>query len=194
MPQLHPKLAITEAALHMFRDVESELLRTRRGRPARIGRTSRGPIDPQTIRRESTYLRYLSICEAYTDTVLVGLLEDRVPTPTPSEIMLMMEDLEISSSRSWPNRNAAFQRYFGIALSDYKDWARFNAATDARNVIAHGLGRLTASQRGNRTLPKKLASIDVALGGGRMHLTATSLTTVRDICVGYVNYLDGSVP
>jgi hypothetical protein len=194
MALLRPKLAVTESALHMFRDVESELLHSTREPALRIGRTSHGLIDPQTIRRESTYLRYLSICEAYTDTVLVDLLDDRVPRPTPPEIMLMMEDLEITASRNWSSRNAAFQKYFGIALSGYNDWARFQAATDARNVIAHGLGRLTASQRGNRSLPKKLASIDVALGGGRIHLSAASLSTVRDLCLEYVKYLDGMIP
>jgi hypothetical protein len=59
--------------MHVFRDVESELLRSTRAHASRIGRTSGGAIDPQVIRRESAYLRYLSICEAYTDTVLVDL-------------------------------------------------------------------------------------------------------------------------
>lgn len=193
MAAFHPKVALSESALHMFRDVEAELLYFPRAGGTRIARTSAGPIDPHTIRREATYLRFLSICEAYTDTVMIETLEARVPRPAVKEVLLMMEELEISASRGWPNRNAAFKKYYDVALSDYPGWASLRAAADVRNVIAHGLGRLTASQRSRADLSKKLAEIDVAIGGGRVHLTNASLSTLRDTCIGYVKYLDSAI-
>lgn len=150
-----------------------------------------GIADPVQVNRQATLLRFISTIEAYTDALISDLLKQQIDSPVALRTIILQE-VELSSSRNWPSREKAFQRIFGIRLSKQDSWKDVEAAREARNSIAHGLGRLTAQQLQNRSLVKKLGRMKIHIGSGRIVITDESLPLVFEACISFVKSLDAA--
>ena len=158
----------------------------------RISSVLLGTLDPVQIKRQATLLRYISTTEAYIDAVNGSLLWEELGTPT-NLLRAMVQEIEQSASSNWPNRQRAFKNLHGVTLSSQTSWKNVEAATHARNSIAHGLGRLTASQRRNKSLPGILLKIDVRVSGGRLAITDASLQKVFRACSDFIRSVDQAI-
>ena len=184
-----PKQDLTDEALWL-------LVIARKALPAPTNRPSlrvRGRTgDFTAIQREAVFFRLVSIVEAYTDALMIQLMRTGVP-PRNGLVERMIGELEQSVSRGgWSQRQGAFIRLHGVRFSDFSAWKRLEAAAHVRNSIAHGLGRLTPSQRRNAEMPAKVGLIGVEVRGDRFVLNDASLLLTFEACREFIRALDAA--
>jgi hypothetical protein len=119
---------------------------------------------------EAAMLRLVSIIEAYVDAVSMfrmGLVVDG------SHVLVakMLEDFEVGSSSTWRQRHDSYEGYHKFSLRSRAGWDVVSASIEVRNCLAHGLGNLTAQQRGKTALPATVGRIGVTVGSNRMHFS-----------------------
>lgn len=190
-----PKLALTEAAIRLIRhaamDIPNQAAATRP--PGRVLRNALGAsTDPGAWLMEAALLRLVSVIEAYVDAVSMfrmGLVVDS------SHVLVakMLEDFEVGSSSTWQQRHDSYEGYHGFSLRSRTGWDVVSASIEVRNCLAHGLGNLTAQQRGRTALPATVSRISVTVGSNRMHLSATTVATVGRGCDDFVRDVDASI-
>ena len=159
-----------------------------RPRP-RIVNSALGTFNPLEVRRHTTILRFISTTEAYIDALNNIMIREQVVTLT-SQLRAILQAIDVEASRSWEHRRKAFSRFHGINLSAQNSWKEVEAATHARNSIAHGLGRLTASQIQNDQLPRTLQRIKIYISGGHLIITNESIRVVLDACLRFIRSVD----
>ena len=147
--------------------------------------------DPIAVRQESCYLRLVSIAEAYVDVVSSDLLRAEYAR-SGSLVQSLIEAAEISFSRGWQDREKAFQDHFGIRITKFPTHKDLKCATDVRNAIAHGVGRLTSRQRTANTRAR-MESIGVIVRDNHVVLSADSVRACRDICAAFMRELDAQL-
>jgi hypothetical protein len=143
-------------------------------------------------RAQSTLLRLVSIAEAHTVSELVKRVEPHAPSPRTAildDIYTSAEDRAISS---WPSTADSYKRWLGINVRKYPDWKKMEAAFDARNAIAHGVGQHTRrqSRKEQTTLEASLLSINISVRGARLDLSDAAIKEVANVCRGFVSWLD----
>lgn len=189
------RLALTEAAVRLIRHAAFDI--PQQGPVARPpGRVLRNALgastDPSVWLREAALLRLVSVIEAYVDAVSMfrmGLVVDS------SHVLVakMLEDFEVGSSSTWQQRHDSYEGYHKFSLRSRAGWQVVSASIEVRNCLAHGLGNLTAKQRGKTTLPTTVGVIAVSVGSNRMHLGATTVATVGRGCDDFVRDIDAAI-
>lgn len=160
-------------------------------RRPRILSSPLGPVDPVVIRRHALLLRYVSITEAYVDALMAELLLQKVGPPTVL-LRSMVHEIELSASASWPKRQEAFKRVHGFQLSKRDGWKEVEGSTHARNSVAHGLGRLTASQRQNPNFPAWVGRVGILVSGGVIIVSDAAVENVRAACRRFIVDIDAA--
>lgn len=125
---------------------------------SRIAPRIRGGFDGGQVQRQATLLRLVSIAEAFVTETLRAIAE---PWAVGDESQVQIAwtaqlDKELSGWADFPN---TYQKRLTIKNID-AEWNRMHGYTDARNTIAHGLGKLTPRQRNQGTL-NKLAAVGI---------------------------------
>lgn len=186
-------LLITEEAVGLLYSTYSEL-----GMPSAhrsFGRSrvwgSFGPHDADSMRAQATYLRLISIVEAYIDSV-GSMLFGAAATGQAPLLRTLIAEAESQSSTSWSNRKRAFKDYHGISLAACTAWLNVEAETWVRNAIAHGLGRLTPRQRTIETR-RRIASVGVAVIDERLEIDLDAVSRCLNDCVRFVRSVDSHV-
>ena len=189
------RLPLTESALQLLRVANRDLHAAKplAVRPPRISGPHFGTLDPTQVRYQAALLRMVSTTEAYLDSVNDLLMRRHFQAPT-RPIQSMVEELGIGSSRSWQARHSAFKKLHGVRLRKQSSWKVLEGAIEARNGIAHGIGRLTPTQLRNADLQVQLKRVDITVGGGRMIMSDNSLAVVLEACVCFVRSVDRAVP
>jgi len=136
-------------------------------------------------------LRYVSIAEAYVDALMPDLLLQKMGPPTTLS-RSMVHEIELSASASWGRRLETFKRVHGIQLSKCDGWKEVDASTHARNSVAHGLGRLTASQRQNPSFPMLVGRVGITVSGGAIVVSDAAVANVRDACRRFIVAIDAA--
>jgi hypothetical protein len=186
--------AVTEAAIYHLHATHADYSRTMTARPVAYGRMVTGGVaetagyDSGSIRRQTCFLRLISIVEAYVDTLSAQLLRQDLPI-ADTLVRKMLQYIELRTSVTWEERRTAFEHFHGIRLGEQARWSELDAGIQVRNAIAHGLGTLTPRQR-TKSLVTKLAQIKVGLRDGSVIITDISLRHCRDVCVDFVSGLD----
>lgn len=149
-----------------------------------------GAFDSAQVQRQATLLRLVSIAEAFAAQTLRAIAE---PWAEGSELVVheawtAQLDKELSGWADFPN---TYKKRLGIKPSD-APWTEMHGYTDARNVIAHGLGTLTTRQR-NQSTRDKLTSVGVAPVNDRITLTEDVLVTAAEACRTFIEQLDLTV-
>lgn len=189
-----PRFDATESGLRLLGAAlrAHSALRQRSLVPGRITATAFGPVTSEETDRQGLYLRVVSIGEATIDAL--GLELSRRGIPNISEVVrrLILEK-EIAGSASWDARRRSFRRHHGIDLRKCDAHPEVLAATDVRNAIAHGLGRLTARQTASRETYKNLARIAVDVVDGRVRLEHRHISEAVGYCRRFVTDIDARV-
>jgi len=185
--------ALTEEALQLlsavFLDSRDTHVTPVTGRIASAGKF--GVYDPGLARSESAYLRMISVVEAYVDTLSSARFERKL-TGQAEIFRLLVLAAERKSSRSWSERKDAFLTYHLVALVICDRWSELDAGIEARNAIAHGLGRLTLRQRNHKSRAK-IASVEIAVVDDRILITDASLARCYAFCAGFISSVDSKV-
>lgn len=190
-----PQLSLTEAALSLIRHASEDIPAASASgpRPGRLLINSMGAsTDPVVWLREAALLRLISIVEAYVDAVSMHRMGAFVDTK-PTLVALMLRDFELTSSNTWQDRHGAYEAYHGFSLRSQNGWAQVKAGIEVRNCLLHGLGTLTAKQRGQTKLASLVRIIDVSIGSNRMHLAATTVSKLGSGCQALVRAVDSSL-
>jgi hypothetical protein len=74
---------------------------------------------------------------------LLDMAEQQLPAH--ELVMRVWEERTPRILRDWTNRRSAWKELFDVKWS-YRNWNELQGFLTARNIIAHGLGRLTRSQ------------------------------------------------
>jgi hypothetical protein len=130
----------------------------------------------------------VSIVEAYVDTCS-GLQFSLRTTGRDAFVRALAAEVIATSVRGWEERKKAFKKYHGVVLGDCAKWSDIDAAREARNSIAHGLGYLTAQQQ-NSTTRRKLESMGIALRGDQLVVTSAALDKCVRSSVAFIADID----
>lgn len=145
--------------------------------------------DSPTLRMQGTFVRLMSITEAYVDTVLAAELTGQVPLPN-TLVRRLLDDRIEDASRGWNDRKD-LGILVGVRVTDFPAWSRVDTAIDVRNAIAHGLGRLTRLQTKDGKVATALRQHGVQIDGRDLRLSAKNITDCKELCLGFVKWLDG---
>jgi len=192
-----PRRKLTDVALSMLASATRDALARRESGRARdsvrVLRSSFGESEPTMVARHAALVRMVSITEAYVDTLSMELLSAALGPPS-ALMAKVLEEVEISASGNWQRREKTFSSLHGISLRSGPRWTTIEAAIEARNSVAHGLGNLTTRQKRRRDIARQLGRADIVVGGGRIYLTPASLRTVADATRGFISWLDSQDP
>lgn len=136
-------------------------------------------------------MRYVSTTEAYVNALLTDLLVVKLPPPS-TFVRGLVNEVEAGATRDWGRRLTAFNRLHGVKLKDCSRWKDVEAATQARNCIAHGLGRLTPSQRG-LDFATKVGLLGMSVSGGTLIITDASVETTFAACREFIGSVDAAI-
>ncbi|HEX8003690.1 MAG TPA: hypothetical protein VF519_13450 [Mycobacteriales bacterium] len=147
---------------------------------------------PEQVRAQATLLRLVSITEAYASMELVRCLEHDTPKPRSPLIESIVIGAEDRALSTWHSLADHYKDWLGIGLRNSPVWKPFNAAVNARNAAAHGLGELTRRQaRKNSTqLVADLKALDITVQNGRMTISRPALRNVVTACREVIRWID----
>ncbi len=186
-----PRHELTDVALTRLAGTEraaNGLSRSDRHRPRRRLRPGVYEFDGH----EAILLRAVSVVEAYVDALLLRFLTDSIESPDALLDRLIAE-VEVSSSGGWGSRVGAYKRLGGVNLKKVERWRELEAATEARNAIAHGTGVLTARQRRDPKVQTILLRIGIDSSGGEVRVSTAVLRTVLQSCRRFIRSLDAAL-
>jgi hypothetical protein len=147
-----------------------------------------GVHDALAVSRQACILRVVSIVEAYLDMLSSDMFRERVP-PRHELVRLLVESVEVRSSMTWDERKKAFLNFHKFGLGELDGWEVVDCAVQARNAVAHGLGRLTPQQR-TGAAPGKLRKIGITLRGYQLVVPEPGVVACRDGCVRFLRAVD----
>lgn len=182
----------TEAAIRLIRHTYAEARPTTAQIPiGRIIRTASvfGSGDLSDALRQAHYLRLVSIAEMFTDILMSEMLGERLPVDDEL-ITKLMTAAELASSSSWPRRSEFFSKLHGIRLEEFGRNNELNSAKRVRNIIAHGLGRITQKELENSRLNQQLTLVGVQVQDRRVMVNDQSLRILAELLIDYITWLD----
>jgi hypothetical protein len=193
---IFPNRELTEAALKLIHWSLDDL-HLPGGSPVfrgRVIRTPLGPVAPAVVRQQATLFRMVSIVESYLDALSRELVSEAIPQHF-SMLEPLLEDFNSGTTATWSRRIQTYNRYHKINLKKQTSWRELEAAIDVRNSIAHGLGRLTATQAAKkRQVEARLKFIEVLIVDHELRYSDRSIEIVRRACSDFVRSVDGRVP
>ena len=134
-------------------------------------------------------LRLVAVAEDYAVASLVETTERLLPS-TPPFIELMWER-ELAAARDWQSRRAAWRKLHGIDIQGrFSAFKSLDGFILARNIVAHGLGQLSAKQLVDATVSTRLAQCDLSILGGGIQLQKTHIEDCAFVCSLFVAWVD----
>lgn len=185
-------LAITDEAQALLRSTRADFARI--ATPIVSGRgtfnrgSALGGYDFAQVRSQSEYLRLVSIVEAYLDTCSSQQFDLRTRGHSDFFQVLASQASEYAA-RGWEERKEAFKIHHGFALGECARWSDIDAAREARNAIAHGLGRLTARQQNAKTR-KKIEAVKIFFHGNQLIIDGKALDRLVTSSVEFILDVD----
>jgi hypothetical protein len=174
-------LAITEEALRLLRATRADFasLPTHAipGRGSGFAGSRLGRYDFDQVRKQSEYLRLVSIVEAFIDACSSQQFDLRT-AGRDAFLRTLADEVRETSLKGWEERKQTFRVYHGVVLGDCARWSDVDAAREARNSIAHGLGQLTLRQQNAKTR-RKIETMGITFRGNELLVDDAAL----DRCV-----------
>jgi hypothetical protein len=169
-----------------------QAMATPRSRVGRIRATHLGPMNPDQLRFQASLLRLVSTTEATVDALSSELSHRDVPSLDPVVKRLLLEK-EVSGTANWGARERMYKRHHGIKLASTVGFKQLMGYVEARNSIAHGLGRLTTRQLDSAETLSRLARVNIKVSQGHVPLASGDVEGCHDICREFLMALDQSV-
>jgi hypothetical protein len=158
-------------------------------RIGRMGQVHVRAFSPVTTNLHSSFMRLVTIAEAFTESVNAALFETR--RPEASDVFSFLVEDHLLAILSWPQRQESFRRYHFLSLGECPVWSRLDVGIEVRNSLAHGLGALTRRQQRDGKVAAKLKSARIAIEEGHLLLGPEHVRDCFDYCLAYVSWLDG---
>jgi hypothetical protein len=183
---------LSETAIQMIKQIHREHLLTNKsvaGRPdTPISHPRIGRYADTVARREACLFRMVSVIEVYVDVMFELALRMHVPPASP-RLETLLAQAALNSSKTWGARK---QHALDLSLPIVKfgNWSQVDAAIEARNSIAHGLGSLSRIQRQAKDVAGKVKAIGITVIDNHLEFGPSTLDQVRDVLVEFVTYLD----
>ncbi|BEL04983.1 hypothetical protein Q0Z83_031740 [Actinoplanes sichuanensis] len=152
-------------------------------------RTSPGD-DPVQNRCQATLIRLLSITEAFTADLLAREADRAVALSQNTAAARIAEDAVIRATSGWLDQEKAYKDWLGVR----EDWNAVVRLAEARNAVAHGLGKLTKRQlRTEQRVKDRLQAAGISLNNGRIVLSDTNLAAATSACRDFIERVDRAV-
>jgi hypothetical protein len=144
-------------------------------------------FDGLQVQRQATFLRMISIAEAFCVDRLLELAEVDV-APSGNVIRTIVWDKASSSAvGTWTSIQDTYKNWYDVKPS----WTAMNQLIEVRNAIAHGLGQLTRVQRIKlQSTTSKIVAAKIRLDGDRIVLEESNMQDVRGVCVNLISEVD----
>ncbi|MDG4778984.1 hypothetical protein O7614_04905 [Micromonospora sp. WMMD961] len=100
------------------------------------------------------------------------------------------EDAIIRGTGGWSDQQRSYKDWLGVN----EDWKAVERLAEARNAVAHGLGKLTRRQiRSERSVKDKLRAAGITVDDNRVVLSDGSLAAAASACRDFIERLDLAV-
>lgn len=146
------------------------------------------------VRRQAALFRMVSIVEAFAANGLVERFEPHAPPPRTAILEDVYARAENGAISSWPKMCEHYKQWFEIRITEKycPSWRKVQAMTNARNVIAHGVGELTRrmSRRDPAKLRRDLATIDVSIVGTSLQVPESAVRASAYTGREFIEWLD----
>lgn len=170
-------------AIHRRRSTRSSVKRSRL-------RLESDQFDSDQPHRQLTLLRLVSIVEEFCADQLHELGEADMQPHASRSRQIIWDRTSADVTGSWHKIRGAFKDWYSITPS----WEGVEDLIEARNAIAHGLGRLTRRQRRvEQSTLAKLQRAKISVEGDRIVLAEVDLATAAQTCRTLIYELDGEI-
>lgn len=100
------------------------------------------------------------------------------------------DDAVIRGTSSWQDQKKSYKDW----LSVEEDWKAVERLAEARNAVAHGLGKLTRRQlRSEQSVKSKLKAAGITVDDNRIVLSDENLAAAASACREFIERLDIAV-
>lgn len=146
--------------------------------------------DPVQDRCQATLVRLLSITEAFTSEMLSREVDQAVAGMSNKTAAKVADDAVIRGTSSWQDQKKSYKDW----LSVEEDWKAVERLAEARNAVAHGLGKLTRRQlRSEQSVKSKLKAAGITVDDNRIVLSDENLAAAASACREFIERLDIAV-
>lgn len=149
--------------------------------------------DRHQIQRQATFLRFLSVTEAFAAETLLRHAEQAVLPSSHAIVRQIWAKAATSAISRWVDQEAAYKSWLAVTAADV-NWKPMHQLAEGRNAISHGLGHLTRQQqRDADSVKAKLSAVGVPLIAGRVVLDEVVLANAASQCRTFIAQIDVAV-
>lgn len=147
--------------------------------------------DPIQDRCQATLVRLLSITEAFASDMLSRQVDRAIEGARGATAATKLADeAVIRGTSGWQDQKKSYKDWLGVEV----DWKAVERLAEARNAVAHGLGRLTRRQlRSEQSVKSKLKAAGIPIEESRIVLSDESLAAAASACRDFIERLDLAV-
>lgn len=146
--------------------------------------------DPIQDRCQATLVRLLSITEAFASDMLSREVDLSVANAGSVTATRVADDAVIRGTSTWQDQKKSYKDWLGVD----EDWKAVERLAEARNAVAHGLGKLTRRQlRSEQSVKSKLSAAGITIDDNRVVLSDASLAAATVACRNFIERLDLAV-
>jgi hypothetical protein len=190
-PSLIPSHEAESASALLFRTLgahRTAITTLQAERPTRLRAATDG--DPLQDRRQATLVRLLSITESFAADLLSREIDKAANQASHPSISKIADDAVNQAIGTWAGQKKSYKEWLGISES----WTKVEQLTEARNAVAHGLGKLTRRQLRNESgTTSQLRAVGIAVNNQAILLTEENLQSAALICRDFIERIDLAV-
>lgn len=146
--------------------------------------------DPIQDQCQATLVRLLSITEAFASELLSREVDHAIAGAATATAGKVAEDAVIRGTGTWSDQQRSYKDWLGVN----EDWKAVERLAEARNAVAHGLGKLTRRQmRSEQSTKAKLIAAGITVDKNKVVLSEDNLAAAASACRDFVERLDLAV-
>lgn len=190
VPQV-PSAEAEAASALLFRTLGAHRAAVAALKPRPLTRLRTSPDgDPVQDRCQATLIRLLSITEAFASEMLSREVDRAVADMSNKTATKVADDAVIRGTSSWQDQKKSYKDWLGVE----EDWKAVERLAEARNAVAHGLGKLTRRQlRSEQSVKSKLKAAGIIIEDNRIVLSDENLAAAASACREFIERLDMAV-
>lgn len=146
--------------------------------------------DPVQDRCQATLVRLLSVTEAFASDLLSRKIDQALAGASNPAATKIADEAVIRGTNGWADQERAYKDWLGVK----EDWKAVDRLAEARNAVAHGLGKLTRRQmRNEQSVKDKLKAVGIIVVDNRVVLSDEILAAAASACRDFIERLDLAV-
>lgn len=141
-------------------------------------------------RCQATLVRLMSITEAFAAEMLSREVEHSLTRTSNPSAVKIAEDAIVRGTGTWQAQQSSYKDWFNVKV----DWKPIERLAEARNAVAHGLGKLTRHQmKKAQSITNKLKEAGIAVKDHGIVLSDENLVVAAITCRDFIERLDRAV-